>query len=429
MFISRWAVLALCVVAMSVPGNAQLQEAPTFKGMLLKNRMEISVKDGKLAGPGGEAIRAATADAQFVLIGEDHGIAQVPLFDAALCTELAPHGFHRLELEISPSVAPALEGFARARDGAAQFVAFNERYPDSIAFYTWREEFEFLQQCAKLSPQGLEIRGLDQDFMGDAKYILTRISEMKLSGNARKTFAKLLEEEKSARLVAEKTGNPGDLFLMTEKEEDLNRARDLLRREGPAEARVLFELLLTSRDIYWKFMNASGYASNRERAMLMKALFRADYVVAEPPGDAPPAKVIFKFGAYHLGRGMNSLHSSEIGDYVSELAEGRGQKSVHIMIIGLKGTQSAFAGIGKPYAEVPLDLAGDPNSQLPFLKPLYDNMLEKSWTVFNIGNLRDHFGAYKGIDPELERIIFAYDYVVVIPDPAASHLLSAAAAK
>lgn len=134
----------------------QAQKAPSFTEALLGSRLAISVEDGKLAGPGGDAIRAATADAQFVLMGEDHAIAQIPQFDAAVCTDLAPRGFHRIELEISPSVAPTLERFARAQGGAAQFAGFDKRYPDAIAFYTWREEFEFLQRCENVSKQGYE---------------------------------------------------------------------------------------------------------------------------------------------------------------------------------------------------------------------------------------------------------------------------------
>jgi hypothetical protein len=428
MALGRSRKLALALATISVAGLAWAQKPPSFTEALLASRLALSVDGGKLAGPGGEAIRTATSDAQYVLLGEDHGIAQIPQFAAALCSELAPRGFHRAELEISPSVAPALERFARAQDGAAQMAAFDKRYPDAIAFYAWREEFEFLQRCEKASSEGYEIRGLDQDFMGDSTYILTRISEMKLGAQGRKTIEKLIAEDKAARLGAERTGNPGDLFLMMAPQEELYRARDILRREGPAGARELFESLLASRDIYWKFMNGQGYASNRERAMLMKTTFQADYF-GKTAGDAAPAKVLFKFGAYHMGRGVNVLHSSEIGDYVAELAEGRGLKSVHIMIFGVKGAQSAFAGIGKPYAEAPLDLAGDANSQLAWAKPLYGNLLTKNWTVFNTRSLRDKFGSFSGVDPEMERMIFAYDYIVLIPETTASHPLSADIAK
>jgi hypothetical protein len=35
--------------------------------------------------------------------------------------------------------------------------------------------------------------------------------------------------------------------------------------------------------------------------------------------------------------------------------------------------------------------------------------------------LRDKFSDYGKINPEFERIIFGYDFVVLVPDPKASH--------
>ena len=45
-----------------------------FTETLKKNRGAISVQDGKLAGPSADVLRVALAEAQFVALGEDHGI-------------------------------------------------------------------------------------------------------------------------------------------------------------------------------------------------------------------------------------------------------------------------------------------------------------------------------------------------------------------
>src|ERR1700680_4264749 len=97
-------VLTICVLAQ----NAEFTE------VLKKNRGAISVQDGKLAGPSAEVLRMALAEAQFVALGEDHGIRQIPEFAAALCAELAPHGFHHMGLEIGMYVAPELEKWREA---------------------------------------------------------------------------------------------------------------------------------------------------------------------------------------------------------------------------------------------------------------------------------------------------------------------------
>ncbi|MGB9466329.1 MAG: hypothetical protein WBR10_14565, partial [Candidatus Acidiferrum sp.] len=126
-------------------------------------------------------------------------------------------------------------------------------------------------------------------------------------------------------------------------------------------------------------------------------------------------------GAYHMFRGMNPLHSSELGNLIGETAEANQLKSVHILIVGVKGEQLHFAGIGKPAEAGPLDLAGDKDSSFLFFKPLFDAQVEDSWTLYDLRALRDGFSKYGKMDPELERVIFAYDFVVLIPDPKASH--------
>lgn len=116
---------AACLV-FAICARAQTAE---FTEVLKKNRGAISVQDGKLAGPSAEVLRSALAEAQFVALGEDHGIRQIPEFAAALCAELAPHGFHHIALEIGPYVAPDLEKMARSADGAKQAAEFEKKYP------------------------------------------------------------------------------------------------------------------------------------------------------------------------------------------------------------------------------------------------------------------------------------------------------------
>src|SRR5665647_285071 len=79
----------------------------------------IAVADGKLSGKGADVLRPAITAANFVMLGEDHGIAQIPQLGAALCSELG------------------------------RTAAFVQRYPETIAFYDWREEREMLAACAK----------------------------------------------------------------------------------------------------------------------------------------------------------------------------------------------------------------------------------------------------------------------------------------
>jgi hypothetical protein len=394
-----------------------------FAEVLKKNRGAIRVQEGKLAGPSAEVLRAALAEAQFVALGEDHGIRQIPEFAAALCAELAPHGFHHMGLEIGPYVAPEVEKMARSADGAKQLAEFEKKYPETLAFYNWQEEFAMLQKCeGAASPGHMTIWGLDQEFMGATGFLADKILATKPGPEATAAVEALLKENSEARAATAKSGSPGDLFMMMAKQEELDHVRDLLKKQGKPEAQKLFDAFLVSREIYQKNMTGDYYKSNRQRALLMKKNFSEPFAASSQSNGVLP-KVFFKFGAYHMFRGINPLHSSELGNLISEAAEANQFKSVHILIAGVKGEQLHFVGIGKPAEAAPLDLAGDKDSPFLFFKPLFDAQIENSWTLYDLRALREGFSKYGKIDPELERVIFGYDFVVFIPDPKASHAI------
>jgi len=411
----RAAVLAFVLFTTS----ARAQNAE-FTAALKSNRGAIGVQNGKLVGPSAETLRAALAEAQFVALGEDHGIRQIPEFAAALCAELAPQGFHHMGLEVGPYVAPELEDMARNADGAKQLREFEKKYPETLAFYNWQEEFGMLQRCESLaSPGHMTIWGLDQEFMGATKFLADKILATKPGPEATAALETLLKETSEARATAVTSGNPGDLFMMTAKQEDLGHLRDLLKKQGKPEAQQLFDALLVSREIYQKNMTGEYYKSNRQRALLMKKNFSQLFAGSSKSNGVLP-KVFFKFGAYHMFRGINPLHSSELGNLISEAAEANQFKSVHILIAGVKGQQLHFAGIGKPAEAALLDLVGDKDSPFLFFKPLFEAQIENSWTLYDLRALRDGFSKYGKMDPELERVIFGYDFVIFIPDPKAA---------
>src|SRR5580693_9890727 len=202
-------VLAACFV-LTTGTEAQNAE---FADVLKKNRGVISVQDGKLAGPGAEALRAALAEAQFVALGEDHGIRQIPEFAAALCAELAPHGFHHMGLEIGTYAAPELEKMARSTDGVKQLADFEKKYPETLAFYNWQEEFAMLQKCeGEASPGHMTIWGLDQEFMGATGLLADKILATNPGPEAKAAVEAVVKENNEARAAAVKSGSPGDLL-------------------------------------------------------------------------------------------------------------------------------------------------------------------------------------------------------------------------
>ncbi len=398
--------LALLVLAAGTAAASPLTDA------IHKAASPLSVAGGKLAGPGADVLRPAITAAQFVMLGD--GIAQIPMLGGALCTELTPAGFHHLALEVGPSVAGELQGFSRAADGAARAAAFVKKYPETIAFYDWKEELAMLAACASY-----DLWGLDQELMGSPVYVLPKILATKPGPAAKAAIEGLVRDNAAARTAAAKTGDYAKLFLMSASQASLDAAKDALAKDGSPEAQAMFASLLESRDIYAGQMGEAPYLSNRHRARLMKGMFLDDLSAAAKADKAFP-KVLLKLGAWHMYRGLNPLRSSELGNLVAEAAEGHKVAAINLLVLGVKGSQLRAAGVGHAPVAQPLDLANDKDSDYKILAPFYAD-LGKDWMLFDLRTLRPSFGKLGAIDPELERVIFGFDFLVLIPDPRPSH--------
>jgi hypothetical protein len=406
-----------CALLGLTPALAQENK---FTDRLLQNRYELNFQEGRLSGTGLPVLQNALAGAQFVLIGEDHGISQIPQFAGAVCDLIGPQGFHTLAIETGPLAAAELQQWITHDSGRAKLVDFEKNFPETIAFYNFQEEYHLLSQCAR-SAQGrnFQLWGLDQELMGASGFILTRILETHPGQQAADEAKRLLQKNDEAHAAAVKSGSPGDIFMMTASDADLNHLRDLLRTEGNPTSQALIDALIKSRNIYQKNMNGSGYDSNRERALLMKANFANDYKQATQAEGAAP-KVLFKFGAWHMYKGMNPLRNNDMGNFVTELADGQGATSLHIVILGVKGSQLRFAGIGRPYQAADLNLAENKDSDFLFLKPMFDSLESEGWTMFDLRALRKGFRSLEPVDKEMERMVFGYDLMVLIPTPTPS---------
>lgn len=402
-------VLAVTYVQGQVPAPAD-----TFADRVAKNRYAIEVKNGRLSGEGAAVLESALADAQFVLLGEDHGIAQIPEFDAAVCSVLGPRGFHDLAVEVGPSAAEELSKWLPLKDGNSQVAVFDKQFPETIAFYNWSEEYEFLSHCAASATGGsFQLWGLDQELMGASRFLLSQIVEQHLSEAAAAEGRHLLEENDRAHHRAEASGDPFELFMLSAQQPELAHFRQTLSHEGnPALPRTL-DGLIESREIYKKFQDGRGYESNRQRALLMKKNFMEHYGTASTSDGRPP-KVILKFGGEHGFKGFNPLHNNDLGNMIAELSDYQQATSVHILLLGVKGQQLRFAGIGRPPQPGQFNLAEDKDSDFLYLKPFFERTSKEGLTLFDLRSFRKGFGSLGNQDREMERLVFGYDFLVLV---------------
>jgi hypothetical protein len=390
----------------------QSTPADRFIARLLQNRYALSIRSGQLSGAGAQVLRSAIAQSRFVLLGEYHGVAQTPEFWAAVCDAAGPEGFDTMAVEEGPLAAAELEDLARRPDGLAQFVAFEKEFPESINVSNAREEFDMLRQCTRVGQRKFRLWGLNPEMYGAGGLMLSRVLASRLGKEARRAMQQLLQKNDDAYRKAVQSGSIFDLFMMAADDKELAAAAALLLRDGSPEARSLFASLVESHEI--NRTSPAEYGNARRRERLMKTLFAANYARAARTVAVPP-KVLLKFGAYHVYRGLNPVHGSGIGNYVAEFAEAQGAQSLHIYLMAVKGSQPIHPRVGQPTQLRPFNLEEQPDSR--YLQAVFSNLLASDWTMFDLRPLRQNLNAPGGgMNPDLATLVFGYDILVVVPE-------------
>jgi hypothetical protein len=382
---------------------------------LQANRLAITLDKGTLAGPGAAPLLQASRQAQYVLLGEDHGVAEIAQFSSAYFNALAPAGFTTLVTENGPVAASALEGMLKRADAVTAIARFDAAYPDSIAFYTMRQEAEMLAGFALAAGPRFEQWGIDQEFLGAAKYLIARMLAQPVNPAARAKLEALRQMEAVAYQKAVATGNPLEYLMLSASDEDLASLRPLLA--GPREhtALGLLDALLDSRAIYQKSASkvpGDRDLSNRMRLALLKQTLAARLGVREQ-------KLVVKVGANHAYKGVNPLNNRDIGNFLAERAEGQGRTSLHLIVLAAKGKQLRFAGAGKPFQPAPIEL-----DSAAFKLLAGAGATDGSWSLFDLRSLRPGLRKLAAGDIDVLNLINGYDFALVIPEGSASTQLA-----
>ena len=391
---------------------------------LARHKYALTLDGGKLEGPGAEFLVREASTAEFVLIGEDHGIGSIPDFAAALYRRIAPLGFGHLVVEAGPLSGAAVERMARSADPHAAFAQFNREHPFALPFFSWLEECRLAETAVRSSAASRPvIWALDQEFVLSAPVHFARLAAIAPNPRAKALaveYQRRAENEYAAMVASH---NPSDVFLVAAKAEDFDRLESAFAaRPGSEAARILGELRV-SWEIYVKNGDGRGYQSNLQRSELMKQHFMEYYRAAERAERRPP-RAVFKFGAFHMKRGRSVTNVFDIGNLASELAVSNGSHSFHILVIAASGTQNGYYPfVGNPDDKhKPIDAVG--SFDFMDVKPLLDAAGATGVSVIDLRPLRAVVGRRSSgeIDAGLKDAIFGYDAVLVIHDAKAATL-------
>jgi hypothetical protein len=401
---------ALQLVYAQVPARTVPLQLSAFEQKLREVRYDLRLENGRFVGNAAPVLESAIADAQYVLIGEDHITREIPQFTTAVCDIMAPQGLSAMAVEAGPEVTDFVSSSFGKPDRLARMAALTQQYPGSVAFLNLRQENDLAAHCAQIAHAShFHLWGLDQEFLGSAGWLLDQISATHPGPAATAAITRLKSEEQQDAVRAKETGDSSNLFLFTVPDSELAEVGAVLQRDGNSTANALFRELIESHEIYLKNMKGSP-ESNNQRARLLKRNLRRD--LEKAAADVEPQKVLVKFGDWHLYKGFNPLHQRDLGNYIAEVADAQGTTSLHICVLGAKGTHRVFGGYDRPTNLEKFVM--DEDHDYRWLKPAIESQLLNAWTVYDLRKLR--FTELGAVDPDMERMVYGYDLLVIVPE-------------
>ncbi|MGK7294517.1 MAG: hypothetical protein ACNS61_01660 [Candidatus Wenzhouxiangella sp. M2_3B_020] len=348
--------------------------------------------EGRLQGQGANQLVAEGRRASFFALGESHLNEETPALTEALLEALKPAGYSALAIETGPMIAEHAAAALRGgrRDALAGLFA---EVPFTAAFIDHAPEFGLLERAVDL---GYALWGLDQVFIGGARFNLDSLVELAPSDEARKLAAAALERAERGYVRFAETGDSAQGFLVTASEAEYDALRAAF--DGVPEAGRILDELAASTRIYRLFGQGENYRSNHERIELMKRHL-ADNLRETDTG----TKVFLKFGSVHMQRGYSPLNQLDLGNAAAELGFYRGGGSLHVKVTALGST-----GLDGEF--------DDWTESSPYLDRFEAAMPEDSeWAVFDLRALRPIFHDRDNADGRgaLAEIVWGYDLLVL----------------
>lgn len=405
---------SLCAVS----AHAETVAPPAFADRLAQAGSPLTVGPEGFSGPGAVILSEAVDTSRYVLIGESHFSREIPAFTTNICRLMAPGGLTAMAVEVGPEAAGAVNAMMRAPDREQQISDFMTAHPDAMAFLNSRAEGQTAADCAGVAGPDFKLWGLDQEFLGASGYLFEQMLAAGPGPLARAQIEALAEQERTAVQAALASGSPMDLFLLKATDAALDQAGTAIDQDGGDRAKALFAALRETRAIYQASQSRVGDPNGR-RARLMKRTLAAHFA------EAPQARVLMKFGAYHIYKGYNPLGQRDVGNFVAEHADGEGATSLNLIVVGARGTEAGYNGVGRQMRVYDFDATtgedSDWRKDVTLARP--SDMAPADWFLVDLRRLRSN--DLDALTPEWRELIRGYDLAVVAPELSASSKLGA----
>jgi hypothetical protein len=407
--------LVLLTLAATTPAPAQ-SPVDSLTTLLRGVAAPLSLSPaGDLSGVAGARLAARVREARFVLLGEEHGVAQVPELGGALWRAGRGLGNRHLAIEVGEQTAERLEATLRADSTGEAYRQFILGHWPGAPFYFWREDAALLRTVIASTPgrRGV-LWGLDYDILAD-RHIMPRLKQLasRREGRGVVDSAALVMDSAFAQALTEQ--NPGLIYMFGGSPALFARLREAIRPSAGSEADRILGLMDETLAINRLFLTGRNYESNLRRSTLLKRQFLRMYDSTRA-ADREPPWVLLKFGADHLIRGLNPSEQFDLGTLVPDLALAEHGQSLTLYVMGGAGSHQAQFD---PRVFCSVEVPGEANES-EWAQPFLAAADSTRWTVFDVGALRPRLTGMT-LSSGLRQVLYGVDLVVVLSGSGPQH--------
>ena len=291
---------------------AQNKSEKIFLELIRANSYEILDSSQSYYGTGMDWLVKEGANAQYFMVGETHGTAEVPQICGSIFTGLSKNGYNHAALEISPFAAQRADQILRqgGYDTLKKYLSSSLGY-NSSSFLGWNEEAQLAALIVEKSKVKTDaIWGLDQEFMfGFTSYLDFLKSQSET------------EKQKMAVHNMQLKLKSNEMLFINLDADTLKAFTELFKKHSNQKIKDLIQGLEDSHYIYGPWARPariSGAESNVVRENLIKKNFLA--YNKEYRNQGLP-KVFFKFGGFHSAPAVNKINGTiTLGTFIEEFA-------------------------------------------------------------------------------------------------------------
>jgi hypothetical protein len=267
-----------------------------------------------------------------------------------------------------------------------------------------------------LRAQQVEIWGIDQVFLASTGRFYARLAEQVRQPAAQaylRHWAAVYQAQDRAALQA----GTSDFSIFTQPAVAVEELLALAQLESP-QVQAQAQAYALSYRIYQQ--QAAGTGGHQERVNLLKRNLLELLLRHQAAAGPHWPRLLVKMGALHVARNLSPLVSSgyfDVGNLLQNLADVQDQQSLHLFVVGKRGTQAVGSHPDDPARN---SVTYGPE-EFAFLRPFF-RRTRTAWAVFDLRPLREALlaGKLRVGSQNLLRTLLGYDFLVIIPETTAS---------